>query len=139
MIDRKVTVRFDANVARRAAVAIRARAELDRGQHRRGRRPSTTTSSTRPRATITAQASYNVSPPTVGAYFNKINCFCFTEQRIKAGETRDMTVVFYVDPAIAKDRDQDDARHHHAVLHLLSGAASRQRPVADDAADEQNL
>jgi cytochrome c oxidase assembly protein subunit 11 len=56
---------------------------------------------------ITAQASYNVSPPTVGAYFDKINCFCFTEQTMKPGETREMTVVFYVDPAIAKDHDQD--------------------------------
>jgi cytochrome c oxidase assembly protein subunit 11 len=57
---------------------------------------------------IAAQASYNVSPPTVGAYFDKINCFCFTEQRLKAGETREMTVVFYVDPSILKDSDQDD-------------------------------
>jgi cytochrome c oxidase assembly protein subunit 11 len=56
---------------------------------------------------ISAQASYNVSPPTVGAYFTKINCFCFTQQTMKPGETREMTVVFYVDPAIAKDRDQD--------------------------------
>jgi len=54
-----------------------------------------------------AQAAYNVSPPTVGAYFTKINCFCFTKQTMKAGETREMTVVFYVDPALAKDRDQD--------------------------------
>ena len=57
---------------------------------------------------IAGQASYNVSPPTVGAYFDKINCFCFTEQRLKAGETREMTVVFYIDPAIVKDRDQID-------------------------------
>jgi len=57
---------------------------------------------------ITAQASYNVSPPTVGGYFNKINCFCFTEQRLKAGETREMVVVFYIDPSIINDRDQND-------------------------------
>ena len=57
---------------------------------------------------ITAQASYNVSPPQVGAYFDKINCFCFTQQTMKAGETREMTVVFYVDPKIVKDSDQDD-------------------------------
>ncbi len=57
---------------------------------------------------IAGQASYNVSPPTVGAYFDKINCFCFTEQRMKPGETRDMTVVFYVDPAIVKDHEQDN-------------------------------
>jgi cytochrome c oxidase assembly protein subunit 11 len=53
------------------------------------------------------QASYNVTPPTVGAYFNKINCFCFTEQRMKPGETREMAVVFYVDPSIVKDSEQD--------------------------------
>jgi len=56
---------------------------------------------------ITAQASYNVTPTTVGAYFDKINCFCFTEQTMKPGETREMTVVFYVDPKIIDDRDQD--------------------------------
>src|SRR3569623_2097670 len=43
---------------------------------------------------ITAQAGYNVSPPQVGGYFNKINCFCFTQQHMKPGETREMTVVF---------------------------------------------
>ena len=57
--------------------------------------------------TTTGQASYNVSPPTVGAYFTKINCFCFTQQTMKAGETREMAVVFYVDPALVRDRDQD--------------------------------
>jgi len=52
------------------------------------------------------QASYNVTPPTTGAYFQKINCFCFTEQRFKAGETRELPVVFYIDPALAKDAEQ---------------------------------
>ena len=56
---------------------------------------------------ITAQASYNVTPPQVGGYFNKINCFCFTEQTLKAGETREMAVVFYVDPKIVEDRDMN--------------------------------
>jgi len=56
---------------------------------------------------ITAQASYNVSPPTVGAYFTKINCFCFTKQTMKSGETREMAVVFYIDPSITRDSDQD--------------------------------
>ena len=54
-----------------------------------------------------AQAGYNVSPPTVGIYFEKINCFCFTEQTLQPGETRDMAVVFYVDPKLAKDSEQD--------------------------------
>jgi len=57
--------------------------------------------------TVTGQAGYNVAPPQVGAYFNKINCFCFTPQTLAPGEARDMTVVFYVDPSIAKDSDHD--------------------------------
>ncbi|TAK48499.1 MAG: cytochrome c oxidase assembly protein [Xanthobacteraceae bacterium] len=58
--------------------------------------------------TISAQAAYNVAPLTAGAYFQKINCFCFTDQTLAPGETREMAVVFYVDPALAADREQDD-------------------------------
>ncbi len=54
---------------------------------------------------ITASAAYNVTPLTMGAFFQKINCFCFTEQTLKAGEKREMPVVFYIDPAMAKDAD----------------------------------
>ena len=57
--------------------------------------------------TTTGQAAYNVAPLTVGAYFQKINCFCFTEQTMAPGETREMPVVFYVDPALVKDSDND--------------------------------
>ena len=57
--------------------------------------------------TTTGQAAYNVAPLTVGAYFQKINCFCFTEQTMAAGEKREMPVVFYVDPALAGDHDND--------------------------------
>jgi len=58
----------------------------------------------------TAQAGYNVTPPTVGAYFEKINCFCFTQQTLKPGEKREMAVVFYVDAKLAKDSDQDGVK-----------------------------
>ena len=58
------------------------------------------------RATV-GQAGYSVSPPTSGIYFEKINCFCFTEQTMKPGEKRDMAVVFYVDPKLAADSEQD--------------------------------
>jgi cytochrome c oxidase assembly protein subunit 11 len=57
--------------------------------------------------TTTGQAAYNVTPLTVGSYFTKINCFCFTEQTLAPGEKREMAVVFYVDQALAKDSDND--------------------------------
>jgi len=57
--------------------------------------------------TTTGQAAYNVAPLTVGAYFEKINCFCFTEQTMAPGEKRQMAVVFYVDPSIVNDSDND--------------------------------
>jgi cytochrome c oxidase assembly protein subunit 11 len=55
----------------------------------------------------TGQAAYNVAPLSVGGYFVKINCFCFTEQTFAPGEKRELAVVFYVDPSIVEDHDND--------------------------------
>lgn len=52
---------------------------------------------------ITGVATYNVHPPRAGLYFNKVQCFCFEEQRLLPGETVDMPVFFFVDPEFAKD------------------------------------
>lgn len=56
---------------------------------------------------ITGVASYNVHPPKAGAYFNKIQCFCFEEQRLRPGEEIDMPVFFFIDKAMLKDPTMD--------------------------------
>ncbi|WP_136163223.1 cytochrome c oxidase assembly protein [Sphingomonas flavalba] len=57
---------------------------------------------------VTGTATFNVSPSTAGKYFTKIQCFCFTQQTLKPGETVRMPVIFFVDPKILDDRDADD-------------------------------
>jgi len=54
---------------------------------------------------VAGQAAYNVTPYEAGAFFDKIECFCFTEQVLQPHETVMMPVSFYVDPAIVNDRD----------------------------------
>ena len=106
VMDRKLKVRFDANTA--GGLPWRFEPEQSSIEVRVGEVVTTSYRVVNESARETAGvASYNVSPPTVGAYFSKINCFCFTEQRLKAGETRDMMVVFFVDPALANDAEQD--------------------------------
>ncbi|QQN74543.1 cytochrome c oxidase assembly protein [Croceicoccus sp. YJ47] len=59
---------------------------------------------------ITGTASFNVSPVQAGKYFNKIQCFCFTDQTLQAGQEMRMPVLYYVDPAILDDPDTRDLK-----------------------------
>jgi cytochrome c oxidase assembly protein subunit 11 len=103
---RKLAVRFDANVT--GGLPWKFEPEQSEIEVRIGEVVTVYYSVTNQSArTTTGQASYNVAPLNVGAYFQKINCFCFTEQTFAPGEKREMPVVFYVDPAIVKDGDND--------------------------------
>jgi cytochrome c oxidase assembly protein subunit 11 len=103
--DRTITVRFDSNVA--AGLPWRFEPERRTIDVRLGEVVTVYYSVTNLAARVTAgQAGYNVSPPTVGGYFDKINCFCFTEQTMKPHEKRQMAVVFYVDPKLAEDAEE---------------------------------
>jgi cytochrome c oxidase assembly protein subunit 11 len=105
-ITRKVAVRFDSNVA--GGLPWKFEPETTEIEVRIGEVTTVYYTVTNQSArTTTGQAAYNVAPLTVGAYFQKINCFCFTEQTMAPGEKREMPVVFYVDPSIAADHDND--------------------------------
>jgi cytochrome c oxidase assembly protein subunit 11 len=105
-LDRKVIVRFDANIA--GGLPWRFMPEQNAIEVRVGDVLTVNyiaiNDSDRE---IAGNATYNVSPPTVGAYFSKINCFCFTEQRLKPGEKREMPVVFFIDPKLVQDSEHD--------------------------------
>ena len=107
VLERRIIVRFDANVAgglpwrlvpERNAIEVRLGEVVT--VHYRAVNESA-------RETV-GIASYNVSPPQAGGHFSKINCFCFTEQRLKPGEKTEFAVVFFVDPKLAADSDMDD-------------------------------
>lgn len=106
--DREINVRFDANVAD-APLRFRA-AQTDLpvqvGAHSLAFYEVTNTSV----SDVSVIASYNVTPHKVGRFFNKLECFCFEERIIKAGETKKLPVIFFIDPAIEEESNVDDVR-----------------------------
>ncbi|MGZ0190517.1 MAG: cytochrome c oxidase assembly protein [Alphaproteobacteria bacterium] len=59
---------------------------------------------------IVGTAVFNVTPQKVGAYFNKVQCFCFEKQVLQPGETMDFPVSFFVDPDIETEKNLDDVK-----------------------------
>jgi len=105
-LERKIAIRFDSNVA--PGLPWKFEPEQTEIEVKIGEVVTVFYTVTNQSArTTTGQAAYNVAPLTVGAYFQKINCFCFTEQTMAGGEKREMPVVFYVDPSIVNDSDND--------------------------------
>jgi cytochrome c oxidase assembly protein subunit 11 len=103
---RKIAVRFDSNVA--AGLPWKFEPEVTEIEVNIGQVVTVNYTVTNQAArTTTGEAAYNVAPLTVGAYFQKINCFCFTQQTMAPGEKREMSVVFYVDPSLVNDHDND--------------------------------
>ncbi len=105
--ERIITVRFNADISRRLdwefrpaqrQVALRVGEEALAFFVARNRSPD---------AAI-GTATFNVTPQKAGAYFAKIDCFCFERQRLAPGERADLPVTFFIDPGILDDRNLDD-------------------------------
>lgn len=104
ILDRKVTVRFDANVAQALGwefEPVQRTVDVRVGEQTLVFFRAKNTSD-RP---LTGTATFNVAPEVAGAYFSKIECFCFTEQTLAPGQSVDMPVSFYIDTPFATDRE----------------------------------
>jgi cytochrome c oxidase assembly protein subunit 11 len=133
-LDRQIVVRFDANVQGGLPWAFRPEkpqvtlklgetAEVNFIAENMGKDATGGT------------ATFNVQPETVGPYFNKIQCFCFTDQRLKPGEKTEMTVQFFVSPDMAADRDLKATRTI-TLSYTFFPAAKERQPVAQATGDE---
>jgi cytochrome c oxidase assembly protein subunit 11 len=104
VLERRITVRFDSNVAPgldwEFAPVVTAM-KLRIGENALAFYRATNHS----KVPVVGSATFNVTPEQAGAFFNKVQCFCFTEQRLEPGETVEMPVSFFVDPAIVNDPD----------------------------------
>jgi len=109
VLDRTVTVRFDSNVDPNLSwrfQPLEREVKVKLGEEKLVFFRATNVAQ-RP---IVGTATYNVTPEPAGPWFNKIQCFCFTEQLLKPGQSVDMPVVFFIDPAMNQDRRYDNVR-----------------------------
>jgi len=102
VLDRVMTVRFDGNVNPELPwkfVPVQRSMTMQVGETKLAFFEATNTGT----ETVVGTATFNVTPDKSGLYFDKIDCFCFTEQVLRPGETVDMPVSFYLDPDLAED------------------------------------
>jgi len=102
VLDRTITVRFDANVDRKLPWTfepVQRVMDVKIGESNLAFFRATNNTD----EPVTGSAGFNVAPGIAGRYFTKIECFCFTKQRLAAGESIEMPVTFFVDPKIVDD------------------------------------
>jgi cytochrome c oxidase assembly protein subunit 11 len=131
--DRTIVVRFDANVAPGMPWTFepaQRTMEIKLGENALAFYKAHNTS----QETVKGTASFNVSPDGAGAFFAKIECFCFTEQTLAPGESVDMPVSFFVDPSLAQDRDAHVIKEITLsyTFYPVAGGAKAEAPKGGD-------
>ena len=131
VLDRDITIRFDANVSgglpwqfapeqREVTIKIGETVQANYKARNIFSRPTA------------GRASFNVAPQFAGAYFMKVECFCFTDTELAPGDEMEMPVVFYVDPAIV---DVPELKNLKTItLSYTFFPLSRETPAPDSAA-----
>ena len=103
VLDRKITVRFDANTAQGLPWRFKPE-QLSQTINVGASSLAFYESENLANSPVAGQATFNVSPAKAGIYFRKIDCFCFTEQTLQPGESVSMPVAYFIDPAIDMTR-----------------------------------
>jgi cytochrome c oxidase assembly protein subunit 11 len=134
ILDRTVIVQFDANMASTLGwdfgpVERRVHVRLGEATEVAYRATNNSGSPT------VGTATFNVTPETVGAYFMKVECFCFTEQTLAAGESVDMPILFYIDPALADDPLLDYVDTITLSYTFYPAVGAQPAPVAQNAVE----
>lgn len=107
-LDRAITIRFDTNVR---GVPFDFAPEVRTQDVKIGKTALAFFKVTnRSDRAIVAQAAYNVVPETAGPYFQKLDCFCFTEQTLQPGQTVEFPMTYFVDPQLARDPETRNMR-----------------------------
>ena len=109
-LEQTVTVRFDGNVAPNLPwrfEPVQTTMTVKLGENAVAVYKATNLSDKR----IVATAAYNIVPEITASYFNKIECFCFTEQVLEPGQTAELALSFFIDPEIVRDQDAKRVTH----------------------------
>jgi cytochrome c oxidase assembly protein subunit 11 len=136
VLDRTITVRFDSNVSPELPWTFEPEQrtlKVKIGENTLAFYKATNNSD----HAIIGTAVFNVTPDAVGAYFDKIQCFCSTEQRLEAGQSADMAVSFYIDPEYVKDDDTKDFSEITVSYTFYPAPASKQT-LGEAAASEKS-
>ncbi len=104
ILDQTVTIRFDSTIAASLPWSVEPEEKTITLRVGETAKINYVAQSGSDLATV-GTSTFNVSPPSAGLYFNKMECFCFTEQPLGPGESAEMPVVFFVDPEFARDKD----------------------------------